>query len=179
MERRLQQQGVPRQRNPLDQQLPFHLHRREGGSNENADRGGYGSRLLASGTGRTSDRITNCATATDDGLYEPQACKALMAYLMEADQFNKWLYASQGFFSHTLNTYAANPVWTDDPKRTAFRDAANRSLTTGGLGSVGGKAANAFSDFVLVDMFANFCLGREDAKGAIKIAERQLRRIYR
>jgi len=28
-------------------------------------------------------------------------------------------------------------------------------------------------------MFANFCLGREDAKGAIKIAERQLQRIYR
>jgi multiple sugar transport system substrate-binding protein len=32
---------------------------------------------------------------------------------------------------------------------------------------------------VLVDMFVNFCPGREDAKGAIKIAERQLQRIYR
>jgi multiple sugar transport system substrate-binding protein len=61
----------------------------------------------------------------------------------------------------------------------AFRDAANRSLTVGGLGSVGEKSANALFDFVLVDMFANFCLGREDAKGAIKIAERQLQRIYR
>ena len=109
----------------------------------------------------------------------PQACKALMAFLMEADQFNKWLHASQGFLSHTLNAYANNPVWTEDPKRTAFRDAANHALTVGGLGSVGEKAANAFSDFVLVDMFANFCFGREDAKGAIKIAERQLQRIYR
>jgi multiple sugar transport system substrate-binding protein len=40
-------------------------------------------------------------------------------------------------------------------------------------------AANAISDFVLVDMFASYCTGREDAKGAIKIAERQLQRIYR
>jgi multiple sugar transport system substrate-binding protein len=109
----------------------------------------------------------------------PQACKALTAFLMEADQFNKLLYASQGFFSHPLNAFAANPVWTEDPKRTVFRDAANRSLTVGGLGSVSEKSASVLFENVLVDMFANFCLGREDAKGAIKIAERQLQRIYR
>jgi multiple sugar transport system substrate-binding protein len=109
----------------------------------------------------------------------PQAAKALMAFIMEAEQYNKWLYASQGLITHPLNAYAANPVWTEEPKRTAFRDAAERSLSIGGLGSVGEKAANAFFDFVLVDMFANYCTGREDAKSAIKIAERQLQRIYR
>jgi multiple sugar transport system substrate-binding protein len=109
----------------------------------------------------------------------PQACKALMAFMMEADQFNKWLYASQGFLSHTLNAYDANPLWTEDPKRAVFRDAAKRSLTIGGLGSVGEKATNALSDFVLVDMFASYCIGREDAKGAIRTAERRLQRIYR
>jgi multiple sugar transport system substrate-binding protein len=109
----------------------------------------------------------------------PQACKALMAFIMEADQYNKWLYVSEGYISHTLNAYAANPLWTEEPKRAAFRDAAERSLTIGGLGSVGEKATSAFSDFVLVDMFANFCTGRENAKGAIRIAERQLQRMYR
>jgi multiple sugar transport system substrate-binding protein len=109
----------------------------------------------------------------------PQACKALMAFIMEAEQYNKWLYVSQGFLTHSLNAYAINPVWTEDPKRAAFRDAAERSLTVGGLGSVGEKAAGAISDFVLVDMFANFCTNREDAKGAMKNAERQLQRIYR
>jgi multiple sugar transport system substrate-binding protein len=49
----------------------------------------------------------------------------------------------------------------------------------GGLGSVGEKAASAIADFVVLDMFAAACTGREDAKGAIKIADRQLRRIYR
>ena len=101
-----------------------------------------------------------------------------MAFMMEADQFNKWLRASQGLLTHTLNSYDADPLWTD-PKRTVFRDGAKRSLTIGGLGSVGEKAANALSAFVLVDMFASYCIGREDAKGAMKIAERQLQRIYR
>jgi multiple sugar transport system substrate-binding protein len=109
----------------------------------------------------------------------PQACKALMAFMLEADQFNRWLESAQGYLVHSLNAYDANSVWIADPKRTVFRDAAKRTLTIGGLGSVGERAASAIADFVLVDMFASYCTGREDAKGAIKIAERQLQRIYR
>ena len=109
----------------------------------------------------------------------PQACKALMAFMLEADQFNKWLEAAQGYLTHCLNTYDSNPVWTADPKATIFGQAGKRTLTAGGLGSVGEKAASAIADFVVLDMFASFCTGREEAKGAIKIAERQLQRIYR
>jgi multiple sugar transport system substrate-binding protein len=109
----------------------------------------------------------------------PQACKALMAFMLEADQFNPWMEAAQGYLTHCLNAYDANPVWTADPKRTPYRDVAKRSLTAGGLGSVGEKAAAAIADFILVDMFASYVTGREDAKGSIRIAERQLQRIYR
>jgi multiple sugar transport system substrate-binding protein len=31
----------------------------------------------------------------------------------------------------------------------------------------------------VVDMFANYCTGAKDAKGAVSDAERQLKRIYR
>jgi len=109
----------------------------------------------------------------------PQACKALIVFMLEADNFNPWIEAAGGYLSPGLAAYKANPVWTADPKRTLFRDVAWRSRTAGGLGSVGEKAASAISDFVLLDMFASFCTGREDAKGAMKIAERQLQRIYR
>ena len=109
----------------------------------------------------------------------PQACKALIAYMLEADQFNKWIDSAQGYLTHCLNAYDSNPVWTADPKRTVFRDAAKRSLTAGGLGSVGEKAATAIADFLVLDMFANYCTGREDVKGSIAQAERQARRIYR
>jgi multiple sugar transport system substrate-binding protein len=109
----------------------------------------------------------------------PQACKALMAFMLEADNFNPWIESAQGYLTHCLNAYDKNPVWTADPKRAPFREAAKRSLTAGGLGSVGEKAATAIADFVVLDMFANYCTGREDVKGSIAIADRQLKRIYR
>ena len=109
----------------------------------------------------------------------PQACKALMAFMLEADNFNPWIQSAKGYLTHCLNAYDTNPVWTADPKATPFRDVAKRTRTAGGLGSVGEKAATAIADFIVVDMFANYCTGREDVKGSIAIAERQLKRIYR
>jgi multiple sugar transport system substrate-binding protein len=109
----------------------------------------------------------------------PQACKALLAFMQESSQFDPWIEAAAGYLSPGLAAYDANPVWTSDPKRTPYRDVAKRSLTVGGLGSVGEKAASAVADFVLLDMFASYCTGRDDVKGAIRTAERQLQRIYR
>ena len=109
----------------------------------------------------------------------PQACKALTAFMLEADQFNPWVTAASGYLSHFLNAYDSNPVWTADPKRTPYRDVAKRTLTPAGLGTLGEAAAAAIADFVVVDMFANYCTGREEAKGAIAFAERQAKRLYR
>jgi multiple sugar transport system substrate-binding protein len=109
----------------------------------------------------------------------PNACKAFAAFMQEAENFNPWIEAAQGYLSHFLNAYDKNSVWTADPKRTVYRDVSKRTLTPAGLGSLGEKAAAAIADFVVVDMFANYCTGREDIKGAIAIAERQARRIYR
>jgi len=47
------------------------------------------------------------------------------------------------------------------------------------LGSVGVQAAGAVVDFVLVDMFASYCLGREDAKAQSRLPSAKLQRIYR
>jgi multiple sugar transport system substrate-binding protein len=102
-----------------------------------------------------------------------------MTFILEVDQFNPWLEAGQGFVTHCLNAYDANPVWTSDPKFAVFRDVGKRTLTVGGLGSVGEKAATALAEFVLLDMFASYCIGRDDAKGAMRTAERRLQRIYR
>jgi multiple sugar transport system substrate-binding protein len=109
----------------------------------------------------------------------PQACKAYMDFLMEADQYNKWLDASQGYLTQPLNAYDKNPVWTADPLNTPYRDVGKRTLTVAGEGSVNQAAAAAIADFVLLDMFASYCTGREDVKGSMKLAERQLTRIYR
>jgi len=109
----------------------------------------------------------------------PNACKAFIAFMLDAQQYNPWIGAAQGYLSHFLGEYDKNPVWTADPKTTPYRDVAKRTLTPAGLGTLGEKAASAIADFIVVDMFANYATGREDLKGAIAGAERQAKRIYR
>ncbi len=109
----------------------------------------------------------------------PNACKAFIAYMMEATNFNPWEQAAQGYLSHFLGEFDANPVWTADPKTTPYRDVSKRTLTPAGLGTLGEKAASAVADFIVVDMFANYVTGKEDLKTAIAGAERQAKRIYR
>ena len=109
----------------------------------------------------------------------PQASKTFIAFMMEAANLNPWVEKSVGYLTPGLKAYEKNPIWTADPKLTVCRDVAERTLTAGGLGSVGEKAASALADFIVLDMFANYCTGREDVKGAMAGAERQARRIYR
>jgi len=109
----------------------------------------------------------------------PKACKAFVAFMMEADQYNPWMEAAAGYLTHPLNAFDSNPVWTKDPKNTVFRDAARRTLPASGIGPVSEKAAAAIADFILVDMVANYATGREDIKGAMAMAERQAKRLFR
>jgi multiple sugar transport system substrate-binding protein len=109
----------------------------------------------------------------------PNACKAFMAFMLEAENYDKWLQDAVAYLTHPLNAYDANPVWKTDPKLSMLKDASRRTLTAGGLGSVGEKAAAALADFVMLDMVASVCTGRASIKDAIAIAERQAKRIYR
>jgi multiple sugar transport system substrate-binding protein len=109
----------------------------------------------------------------------PNAAKAFVAFMLEKENFDKWLSGARGYLTHTLNSYDASPVWTADPKNQVFSQASKRALPASGIGTPGEKAATAIADFLIVDMFANYCSGRDDAKGAIAVTERQLKRIYR
>ena len=109
----------------------------------------------------------------------PNAAKAFMAFLMDAQQYNPWLEAAAGYLTNTLQAYDNNPVWTKDPKNLVFKNAARNTLPASGIAPVDERAAAAIADFIVVDMFANYCTGREDLKGAMAQAERQARRIYR
>ncbi len=109
----------------------------------------------------------------------PKAAKAFIAFTMEAENYNKWLEGAVAYLTHPLNAYDANPVWTSDPKLSLVRDVAKRTLTAGGQGSVGERAAAALADFVVLDMFASVCTDRASIKDAISVAERQAKRIYR
>jgi multiple sugar transport system substrate-binding protein len=109
----------------------------------------------------------------------PNACKAFMAFMLEAENYNKWLQEAVAYLTHPLNAYDSNPVWSTDPKLSMLKDASRRTLTAGGLGSVGEKAAGALADSVMLDLVASVCTGQASIKDAIAVAERQAKRIYR
>ncbi len=109
----------------------------------------------------------------------PNAAKAFVAFMLEAQNYNPWLEGAQGYLSHTLAAYDNNPVWTADPKTTVFRDAAKRTLPASGVGTLSPKVAAAIADFIVVDMFARYCTGQEDIKTTMKTAERAAQRIFR
>jgi multiple sugar transport system substrate-binding protein len=109
----------------------------------------------------------------------PNAAKAFVAFMLEKPNFDPWLIGAKGYLTQCLNAYDANPVWTSDPKNAVFGQASKRSLPASGIGHPGERAAAAIADFLIVDMFANYCLGREDIKGTMAIAERQAKRLYR
>jgi len=109
----------------------------------------------------------------------PNAAKAFTAFMLEKEQFDKWLIASRGYLTQTLNAYDSNPVWTSDPKNAPYGVTSKRTLPASGIGHPGEKAAQAIADLIVVDMFASYCSGQADAKTAMSNAERLLKRIYR
>ncbi len=109
----------------------------------------------------------------------PDACKAFMSFMMAAKNYGPWLSAGVGYLTHPLNDYDQAAVWSSDPKLSLVRDVAKRTLTAGGKGSVGERAASALADFVMLDMVASVCTGRATIKDAINMAERSALRIYR
>lgn len=108
----------------------------------------------------------------------PQAAKALLEYLFQPAVYNAYLQKCGGFVAAPLLGFASNPVWKD-PMVAALRDTSSNTLTSGHQGPVDSRAAVALADFVVVDMFASVCTGQEDAKSAMRAAERKAVRIYR
>ncbi len=109
----------------------------------------------------------------------PNACKALMTWLMEKDQYDAFLQGSVGYLSHSLKAFQDHPVWTEDPKRLVFRDSAARSRSFAHSGSLGYAASGVFADFVVVNMVAEAATGAKSPKQAAEDAQRRAERYYK
>ena len=94
----------------------------------------------------------------------PNAAKAFIAFMLEKENYDRWLTGARGYLTHTLNAFDNSPVWTADPKNQVFGQASKRALPASGIGTPGEKAATAIADFLVVDMFANYCTGRENRR---------------
>lgn len=109
----------------------------------------------------------------------PNAAKALVTWLMEKDQYEKFLSASVGYLTHTLPPYDDLPVWTEDPKREPFKDISKVTLPFSYAGDLGYAASSVFADFVMVNMVAEVASGTKTAEEAAADAQARAERYYR
>jgi multiple sugar transport system substrate-binding protein len=109
----------------------------------------------------------------------PNAAKHFLMFMLEKEQASPWMDAMSGYVTPGLIDYRNLPVWTSDPKHTAYRDCVKNMLWNGYPGPIGPGSAAVMAEYVVVDMFANYCAGGMSADRAIDRAEKAIARAYR
>lgn len=109
----------------------------------------------------------------------PNAAKAYLAYMMEAEQYDPWLTGCLGYWSHPLKAYDKSKVWDSDPKIALYRETMNNRFWSGYKGPITQAAGTVTAEYVLVQMFASVASGQATPEAAAKEAERRTKRYYR
>ena len=109
----------------------------------------------------------------------PNAAKHFLMFMLEQEQAGPWINAMRGYVTPGLKDYKKLPVWTEDPKHTAYRDCIANMLWNGYPGPIGPASAATMAEYVVVDMFANYCSQNMSANSALERAEKQIARAYK
>ncbi|WP_439595244.1 ABC transporter substrate-binding protein [Falsiroseomonas sp.] len=109
----------------------------------------------------------------------PNAAKALLAFLLETEQYDPWLQANLGYWSQPLNAYSNSAVWTSDPKVSVFKNVMDTTFYAGYKGPISQASAAANADYVMVQMCASVASGQATPQQAVAEAERRARRFFR
>ncbi len=109
----------------------------------------------------------------------PNAAKAFLVFMMEAEQYDPWLTGCLGYWSHPLKAYDKSKVWDSDPKIAIYRNGMNNRFWSGYKGPITQAAGTVTAEYILVQMFASVAAGQATPADAAKEAERRTRRYYR
>jgi multiple sugar transport system substrate-binding protein len=109
----------------------------------------------------------------------PNAAKEYLRFLWERGKYEPWQQAAIGYVTQPLMAYGDNPVWTEDPKRTPFRDVVKKLLWSGCAGDPGYASAAAMADCIVVNMFAAAASGDMAPRVAAEHAARRAERYWR
>jgi multiple sugar transport system substrate-binding protein len=133
-------------------------------------------------TGRV-DQPPQSATVLNSMVFRhtryPNAAKAFIRYMLEAEQYDPWLTGSLGYWSHPLKAYSESAVWTSDPKLAVYRDGMNHPFWLGYKGPITQASSTVTAEYVMVQMCASVAAGQATPEAAAREAERRARRYYR
>jgi multiple sugar transport system substrate-binding protein len=107
-----------------------------------------------------------------------EAAKEFIRYIMDNQNYVEWLKAGQGFSTAPTKLFAKDPLWGElDPQVEPFKDIVKYGRHFGYAGPASRKAAEAWSKYIIVDMFAKAVQGTPP-KEAIKWATNELKLVY-
>jgi multiple sugar transport system substrate-binding protein len=107
-----------------------------------------------------------------------EAAKEFIKYLMEYKNYAEWLRAGQGFSTAPTRNFAQDKLWGElDPQVEPFKDIVKYGRHYGYSGPASRKAAEVWSKYIIVDMFAKAVQGTP-ARDAIKWATGELKKVY-
>jgi multiple sugar transport system substrate-binding protein len=109
----------------------------------------------------------------------PNAAKAYLAFMMEAEQYDPWLTGCLGYWAHPLKAYDKSKVWDSDPKIALYRNTMDNRYWTGYKGPITQAAGTVQAEYIMVQMFASVASGQATPEAAVKEAERRTKRYYR
>lgn len=136
------------------------------------------ARMPIGPVGKTTERsLTVNAMVMKYSRY-PNAAKAYLQFMMEAEQYDAWLTGAIGYWGHPLKAYDHSAIWTADPKHEPFKGVLADALWDGYRGKLGSASSAVLADFVMVEMMASVCIGRATPEEAAAEAERRAKRYY-
>jgi multiple sugar transport system substrate-binding protein len=109
----------------------------------------------------------------------PNAAKAYIQFMMEAEQYDPWLTGCRGFWCHTLRAYNDSAVWKSDPKLALLQKATESEFWSGYKGPITAATGAVAAEYIMVQMCASVASGEATPQEAVKEAERRAMRHYR
>lgn len=105
--------------------------------------------------------------------------KDLLRWMHKPENYGKWFESQSGYSVGATHEWEKNPMWqrVDQPLKI-FRTAARNTRIFGYAGPATAKATEAFSKYIITDMFANAVQGKMKPDEAVKWAAGELKKIY-
>ncbi|HEX9120421.1 MAG TPA: extracellular solute-binding protein, partial [Terriglobales bacterium] len=104
--------------------------------------------------------------------------KEFIRWLMDKEQFTKYLRRGQAYQAAALKDYMKDAMWEMFPALKPYRDHLLEAQHVGWKGAADASAARVVQNYVLIDMLANVATGKMTPDESLKWAEGQLKTIY-
>jgi multiple sugar transport system substrate-binding protein len=108
----------------------------------------------------------------------PKLAKDFLKWLHAKEHYERWFVSQEGYSVGATRAWEKDPMWSKvDKPLQMFREAARNTRIFGYQGPATAKATEAFSKYIITDMYAKAVQGMK-AEDAVKWAEGELKKIY-